>query len=114
MPESESDGWLLHQDNASAHMALSVKQFLTSKSITVMERPSYSPVIEEVVDLAGKINLDVVIDDVQELLDSHNQELAIEELTEMHEQDIKELESLDPVQSEDQMAVGNLTEKVSV
>ncbi|GFW52507.1 hypothetical protein TNCV_404351 [Trichonephila clavipes] len=55
-------------------------------------------------------------DDVQELLDSHTQELTIDELTEMPEQehDIEELESLDPVQSEDQMPVGNLTESLSL
>ncbi|GFW22980.1 mariner Mos1 transposase [Trichonephila clavipes] len=35
-------GWLLHEDNASAHTALSVKQFLARKNITVMERPPYS------------------------------------------------------------------------
>ncbi|GFU34028.1 hypothetical protein TNCV_639981 [Trichonephila clavipes] len=37
------DGWLLHQDNASAPMALSGKQFLTSKNITLMGHPPYSP-----------------------------------------------------------------------
>ncbi|GFV47052.1 protein GVQW3 [Trichonephila clavipes] len=35
--------WLLHQNNASAHMALSVKQFLTSRNIIVMGHPPYSP-----------------------------------------------------------------------
>ncbi|GFX03973.1 hypothetical protein TNCV_4678771 [Trichonephila clavipes] len=67
--------------------------------------------IEEVVDLARQI-LDGL---VQELLDSHNQELTIDELIEMHEQkqDIEELESSDPVQSEDRMAVGDLTESLS-
>ncbi|GFT96007.1 hypothetical protein TNCV_313021 [Trichonephila clavipes] len=46
------------------------------------------------------------------LLDSLNQELTIDALMEIHEQeqDIKELESLQPVQSEDPMTVGNLTE----
>ncbi|GFV45447.1 hypothetical protein TNCV_299471 [Trichonephila clavipes] len=46
---------------------------------------------------------EVYSDDVQELLDSHNQEMAIEE----HE-------ALDPVQSEDQMTVENLTEGFSL
>ncbi|GFW59273.1 uncharacterized protein TNCV_2910191 [Trichonephila clavipes] len=41
-PELGSDGWLLLQDNALAHTALSVKQFMTSKNITVMGRPPYS------------------------------------------------------------------------
>ncbi|GFX27040.1 hypothetical protein TNCV_439461 [Trichonephila clavipes] len=43
-------------------------------------------------------------DDVQELLDSHNEDMTIDE------QDIKELESLDPIQSEAQTTDGNLTE----
>jgi transposase len=34
---------LVHHDNAPAHKALSVKQFLAQKSITVMEHPHYSP-----------------------------------------------------------------------
>ncbi|GFV02863.1 uncharacterized protein TNCV_3609921 [Trichonephila clavipes] len=38
-----SDGWLLHQDNAPTHTALSVKQFLTSKNIAVMGYLPYSP-----------------------------------------------------------------------
>ncbi|GFV11618.1 HTH_48 domain-containing protein [Trichonephila clavipes] len=42
-PEIVRDGWLLHQGNALAHMALSVTQFLTNKSITVMGNPPYSP-----------------------------------------------------------------------
>ncbi|GFU74214.1 hypothetical protein TNCV_4168051 [Trichonephila clavipes] len=64
----------------------------------------------EVVDLAKKTNLDVDNDNVQELLDSHSQELIMDEPIEMHEQgeDIEELESLDPVQSENRMTVGNL------
>jgi len=32
-----------HQDNAPAHNALSVKQFLANKNITVLEHPPYSP-----------------------------------------------------------------------
>ncbi|GFV93891.1 hypothetical protein TNCV_1811461 [Trichonephila clavipes] len=48
-------------------------------------------------------NKEVDSDDVQEQLDSHNQELTMDELIEMHEQkqDIEELESNNPVQSED-------------
>ncbi|GFT08575.1 histone-lysine N-methyltransferase SETMAR [Trichonephila clavipes] len=52
-------------------------------------------------------------DDVQELLDSQNPELTNDDLTDIHEQeqDFEELESLDPVQSEDRKkTVGNLTE----
>jgi len=42
-PESWRNGWILHQDNALAHYALSVKQFLANKNITVLEHPPYSP-----------------------------------------------------------------------
>ncbi|GFV03215.1 hypothetical protein TNCV_4018121 [Trichonephila clavipes] len=50
------------------------------------------------------------------LLFMKKMELTIDELIEMHEQeqDIEELESLDPDQSEDRMTVGNLTESVSL
>ena len=37
------NGWILHQDKAPAHNALSVKQFLANKNITVLEHPTYSP-----------------------------------------------------------------------
>ncbi|GFV97613.1 hypothetical protein TNCV_2041211 [Trichonephila clavipes] len=74
------------------------------------------PVQAEIVDLAKKINLEVDKDDVQELLDSHNQEMTMNEHIEMHEkeQDIEELESLDPGQSGDIMTVGNLKESLSL
>ena len=36
-------GWILHQDKAPAYNALSVKQFLANKNITVLEHPPYSP-----------------------------------------------------------------------
>jgi len=42
-PELWRNGWILHQDNAPAHKALSVKQFLANKNITVFEHPPYSP-----------------------------------------------------------------------
>ena len=35
--------WILHHDNAPDHAAFSVAQFLTSKGITVMSQPPYSP-----------------------------------------------------------------------
>jgi len=35
--------WILHHDNAPAHTALSVMQFLATKQITVLEHPAYSP-----------------------------------------------------------------------
>jgi hypothetical protein len=34
---------VLHQDNAAAHNALSIKTFLTKHKITVLEHPLYSP-----------------------------------------------------------------------
>jgi histone-lysine N-methyltransferase SETMAR len=42
-PELWPNDWILHQDNAPAYKALSVKQFLAQKSITDMEHPPYSP-----------------------------------------------------------------------
>jgi len=41
-PELWRNGWILHQDNVTAHNALSVKQFLANKNITVLEHPPYS------------------------------------------------------------------------
>ena len=34
--------WILHHNNASAHTALSTKQFLVSKEITMLHHPPYS------------------------------------------------------------------------
>ncbi|PRD35137.1 UNVERIFIED_CONTAM: hypothetical protein NCL1_12500 [Trichonephila clavipes] len=61
----------------------------------------------EMEESSRQINSKVDSDGVQELLDFRNQELTIYELIEMHEQghDIK-----DPVQSEDRMTVGDLTD----
>jgi len=42
-PELWRNMWILHQDNAPAQNALSVKQFLANKNITVFEHPPYSP-----------------------------------------------------------------------
>ncbi|GFX72813.1 hypothetical protein TNCV_4064081 [Trichonephila clavipes] len=72
--------------------------------------------IEEVVDLFRQDKLDVYSDDVQELLDTYIQELKVDELTELREQehDIEELDSLDPIQSEDQRMTGNLIENISL
>ena len=39
-----SDDWLLHHDNAPAHTALSIQEFLAKKkNIPVLPHPSYSP-----------------------------------------------------------------------
>jgi len=35
--------WILHHNNAPAHTALSVKEYLATKQITVLEHPAYSP-----------------------------------------------------------------------
>lgn len=37
----ENNSWLLHQDNAPAHNAISVRQFLANKRITVLEHSPY-------------------------------------------------------------------------
>ena len=37
-----SNSWILHHDNAPAHMALSVRECLATKQITVLEHPAYS------------------------------------------------------------------------
>jgi hypothetical protein len=40
--ELRPSGWILHHDNAPAHMTLCVKQFLAKKLITEIEHPPYS------------------------------------------------------------------------
>jgi hypothetical protein len=42
-PELWPKEWILHHDNAPAHKALTVKQFLAQKAITDMEHPAYFP-----------------------------------------------------------------------
>jgi hypothetical protein len=42
-PELWPNVWILHYDNAPAHKAPSVKQFVAQKSITKMEHPPYFP-----------------------------------------------------------------------
>jgi len=42
-PELWPNDWILHHDNAPAHKALSVKQFLDHKSISEIEHPPYPP-----------------------------------------------------------------------
>ncbi|GFW79514.1 hypothetical protein TNCV_128191 [Trichonephila clavipes] len=61
----------------------------------------------ENVDLTRQMNSEGD-NDVEELLDFHNKELTIHEFVEMHKTS-KEFESVDPIQSEDRMTVGNLT-----
>ena len=39
----ENKQWLLHHDNAPAHSALSIRQFLTSRHVTTLDHPPYSP-----------------------------------------------------------------------
>ena len=38
-----NNSWILHHDNALAHTALSVREFLATKQTTVLEYPAYSP-----------------------------------------------------------------------
>jgi len=38
-----NNSWILHHDNALAHTALSVREFLATKQITVLEHLAYSP-----------------------------------------------------------------------
>jgi hypothetical protein len=42
-PELWPSDWILRHDNAPAHKALSVKQFLAHKSITEIEHTPFSP-----------------------------------------------------------------------
>jgi hypothetical protein len=42
-PELWPDAWILHNDNASAHDALIVQEFLAKKSILKLDHPPYSP-----------------------------------------------------------------------
>jgi hypothetical protein len=42
-PNSWPDKWIFHHDNASAHDALRVREFLAKKFITKVDRPPYSP-----------------------------------------------------------------------
>jgi hypothetical protein len=37
------DAWILHHDNALAHDALALREFLAKKSIMKLDHPSYSP-----------------------------------------------------------------------
>ncbi|GFT33779.1 hypothetical protein TNCV_4382921 [Trichonephila clavipes] len=55
--------------------------------MSVPEPYEIGSVIEEVVDLARQINLEMNSDNIQELLDSRNHRLTIDELIEMHEQE---------------------------
>ena len=38
-----NNSWILHHDNAPANTALTVREFLATKQITVLEHPAYSP-----------------------------------------------------------------------
>ena len=38
-----NNSWILHHDNTPAHTVLSVREFLVTKQITVLEHPAYSP-----------------------------------------------------------------------
>ena len=38
-----NNSWILHNDNAPDHTALSVREFLATEQITVLEHSAYSP-----------------------------------------------------------------------
>jgi transposase len=38
-----ADDWVLHHDNAPAHTALLVQEFLMKKNIATLPKPPYSP-----------------------------------------------------------------------
>jgi len=38
-----NNSWILYHDNASAHTALYLREFLATKKVTVLEHPAYSP-----------------------------------------------------------------------
>jgi transposase len=38
-----NNSWILHHDNASAHTALSAREFVATKQVTMLEHPAYSP-----------------------------------------------------------------------
>jgi histone-lysine N-methyltransferase SETMAR len=38
-----NNSWILHHDNTPAHTALSVRESLAAKQITVLEHSAYSP-----------------------------------------------------------------------
>ena len=38
-----NNSWILHHDNAPAHTALFVREFLATKQVTVLEHPAHSP-----------------------------------------------------------------------
>ncbi|GFV87055.1 hypothetical protein TNCV_5112731 [Trichonephila clavipes] len=85
--------------------AMPVK-FVESSNVLPLVRSVPEPdeignLIEEIVDFARQIHLEVDSGDVPELLDSLSQELTTNDLIAMHGQDIEELEPLDPVQSKD-------------
>ena len=39
----ENNAWVLHHDNAPAHSALSIRQFLVGRNVPTLEQPPYSP-----------------------------------------------------------------------
>ncbi len=39
----ENNTWVLHHDNAPAHSALSIRQFLAERNVPTLEQPPYSP-----------------------------------------------------------------------
>ena len=42
-PTAHCRRWVLHHDNAPAHTALSIREFLAKKNIPILPHPPYSP-----------------------------------------------------------------------
>jgi len=45
---SGNESWLLQQDNAPAHSALSIQEVLAKNNIAILEQPLYSPNLDPV------------------------------------------------------------------
>ncbi|GFS74676.1 transposable element Tcb2 transposase [Trichonephila clavipes] len=84
-------------DKISQFVINSLIDSLPQSGISVLEADGIGNLIEEILDFARQIHLEVDSDVVQELLDSHNQEMMI-----INEQ-YSEKEFFDPVNSEDRM-----------
>ncbi|GFU72604.1 hypothetical protein TNCV_4838321 [Trichonephila clavipes] len=91
--------WALLPQEMLHQLVLSMRRRYeaTIAAESVPEPDEIGNVAKEVINLAKQIKLEMDRDDVQKLLDSHYQELITDVHVEMHEQDIEELQSLDPV-----------------
>ncbi|KAJ8942380.1 hypothetical protein NQ318_011727 [Aromia moschata] len=84
----------------------------TSEPETVIESDLVNQVINDVVTLARRLNLEVDSEDVDELLKSHDEELTLDDLIDMRQQNAMEDEDSEPVAQEKQMPIAKLTESL--